>query len=88
MATYADLNRRHIEQYKAWVAAKAARYTGTPLNRAGRRAIRARRSGSVISTHAPISAAVRPQPMQSPVPGSMRQIETQGVEVISIVSQV
>jgi integrase/recombinase XerD len=34
VATYADLNRRHVEQYKAWVAAKPARYTGKPLNRA------------------------------------------------------
>jgi site-specific recombinase XerD len=34
VATYADLHRRHIEQYKAWVAAKPARYIGRPLNRA------------------------------------------------------
>jgi integrase/recombinase XerD len=33
VATCADLQRRHIEEYKAWVAAKQARYTGKPLNR-------------------------------------------------------
>jgi site-specific recombinase XerD len=33
VATCADLQRHHIEQYKAWVAAKPARYTGKPLNR-------------------------------------------------------
>lgn len=29
----ADLQRRHIEDYKAWVGAKHGRYTGKPLNR-------------------------------------------------------
>jgi integrase/recombinase XerD len=29
----AELERRHIEAYKAWVAAKHARHTGKPLNR-------------------------------------------------------
>jgi site-specific recombinase XerD len=33
VATCSDLQRDHIERYKAWVAAKPARYTGTPLNR-------------------------------------------------------
>jgi len=33
VATCADLQRHHIEQYKAWVAAKPGRYTGKPLNR-------------------------------------------------------
>ena len=33
VATCADLQRLHIEQYKAWVAAKPARFTGQPLNR-------------------------------------------------------
>jgi integrase/recombinase XerD len=31
--TCAALERHHIEAYKAWVAAKPARYTGKPLNR-------------------------------------------------------
>ena len=29
----ADLQRRHIEDYKSWVGAKHGRYTGKPLNR-------------------------------------------------------
>ena len=29
----ADLQRRHIEDYKAWIGAKHGRYTGKPLNR-------------------------------------------------------
>jgi integrase/recombinase XerD len=33
VATCADLQRQHIEQYKAWIAAKPGRYTGKPLNR-------------------------------------------------------
>jgi len=33
VATCAELQRHHIEQYKAWVAAKPGRYTGKPLNR-------------------------------------------------------
>ena len=33
VASCADLERRHIEAYKAWVAAKQGRYTGKPLNR-------------------------------------------------------
>jgi site-specific recombinase XerD len=33
VATCADLQRGHIEQYKAWVGAKPGRYTGKPLNR-------------------------------------------------------
>jgi integrase/recombinase XerD len=32
-ATCADLQRRHIEEYKAWVGVKTGRYTGKPLNR-------------------------------------------------------
>ncbi|GAA4263894.1 hypothetical protein GCM10022255_112570 [Dactylosporangium darangshiense] len=32
-ATCADLQRHHIEEYKAWVGAKHGRYTGKPLNR-------------------------------------------------------
>ncbi len=31
--TCAELQRRHIEDYKAWVGAKHGRYTGKPLNR-------------------------------------------------------
>ena len=34
IATCADLERCRIEAYKAWIAAKPGRYTGTPLNRA------------------------------------------------------
>jgi hypothetical protein len=33
VTTCADLQRLHIEQYKAWLATKSARYTGKPLNR-------------------------------------------------------
>jgi len=33
VASCADLNRRHIEDYKAWVSAKHGRYTGQPLSR-------------------------------------------------------
>jgi site-specific recombinase XerD len=33
VTTCADLHRRHIEQYKAWLAIKPGRYTGKPLNR-------------------------------------------------------
>jgi integrase/recombinase XerD len=33
VATCADLQRGHIEEYKAWVGAKHGRYTGKPLNR-------------------------------------------------------
>ena len=33
IATCADMNRGHIEDYKTWVGAKHGRYTGKPLNR-------------------------------------------------------
>ena len=33
VVTCADLNRAHIEDYKAWVGAKHGRYTAKPLNR-------------------------------------------------------
>jgi len=33
VATCADLNRSHIENYKTWVGAKHGRYTAKPLNR-------------------------------------------------------
>jgi len=33
VATCADLQRHHIEQYKSWVATKPGRSTGKPLNR-------------------------------------------------------
>jgi integrase/recombinase XerD len=33
VASCADLERRHIEAYKAWVAAKPGRHTGKPLTR-------------------------------------------------------
>lgn len=33
VASCADLERRHIEDYKAWVATKHGRYTGKPLSR-------------------------------------------------------
>lgn len=44
-------------------------------------AITARRSVSLIVIQAPISAAVRPQPMQSADKGSMTQTLMQGVEI-------
>ncbi len=33
VASCAELDRNHIENYKSWVAAKNGRYTGKPLNR-------------------------------------------------------
>jgi hypothetical protein len=40
-----------------------------------------RRSMGDMADQAPISAKVRPQPRQSPVPGSMAQTLVQGVSI-------